>query len=263
MPAKRRKHIGTKESARRKRESLRCCSSGSTCSQNPPETNEVKNPRCRFFLRSGREECDRDLKIDWRCVKNSPFFFEGEHSSCRSFAELIEVFHLGSRIFCDVSPLRGKVQHALQALEFAIDRRSFHGLVGFAFYGSCRRSSRYVSTIATVMLSSLWSPKNNFRLIRDGRWPLTVFSESPAKCERSSGPMCSGRAKNELPLTIGIVRTVIATKVEACLRGRVCEVGEPLKQRRDQSHLRPAFPTPAKLTRMRSSLRLPRASGQE
>src|SRR5260370_60531 len=58
--------------------------------------------------------------------------------------------------------------------------------LGLRFDGCCRRSSRYASTIATVMLSSLRSPKNNFRLVKDERWPLTVFSVSPAKCERSN-----------------------------------------------------------------------------
>ena len=43
------------------------------------------------------------------------------------------MFHRGSGILCDVSSLRGKVQHALQTFEFAIDRRSFDRLVGIVF----------------------------------------------------------------------------------------------------------------------------------
>src|SRR6266404_6280815 len=49
--------------------------------------------------------------------------------------------------------------------------------LGLFFDGCCRRWSRYASTIPTVMLSSLRSPKNDLRLLRYERCPLTVFSD--------------------------------------------------------------------------------------
>ena len=126
----------------------------------------MKGPRCTFSL--GKKN-DRDAKKDGRCIKNSPFFFKRKHPPSRPFAKLIEVFDLHSGVFSEVPPLGGKVQHALQDLKFAIGCRSFDHLFGLCFDGCCRRSSRYASTIATVMLSSFRSPKNNLRLLIDKR----------------------------------------------------------------------------------------------
>jgi hypothetical protein len=69
--------------------------------------------------------------MDRRCIQNALLFIERQHPPCRSLAKFVEVFDLGRRILRDVLSLHRKIQHALQTLEFSIDRRSFHCLSGF------------------------------------------------------------------------------------------------------------------------------------